>query len=96
MGIARRSYNIDEELLTAVKSHAALKRGPFKTMDAIVSHALHSALHQLAAESDRTKLDLGGRIDPRVNHSCFGGLCLNCIHVEECRRGKYDGTYEPS
>lgn len=94
MGIARRSYNIDEELLTAVKSHAALKHGPFKTMDAIMSHAIHSTVHQLAAELKRTKDDLGGKLDPRVDHSCFGGLCLNCKHIDDCSRGRYDGAYE--
>lgn len=89
MGTKRRSYNLDENLLKALKLSSTIGSDDFDTVEKVVSHALHVAMQQLATQDPHMMIKYKDNLDPRLNQPCFGGLCLGCKYARQCKRGLY-------
>lgn len=84
---------IDSSLHKTLSTVARYHDSNFATQAELVNHAIECVIHQLATDDSVARAALGTEPDQRTRHSCYGGLCIKCRHVAQCRAGNYTDGY---
>lgn len=87
---------MSDECHTVLKAYAAFYG---KTLSEILYMFTRQEIQQQSLQCKFVKQLLDSqniRQDKRINKSCWGHKCLNCIHSKACQTGVTDKTFEPS
>jgi hypothetical protein len=92
----RLVLTVPDEMSVLIKQYADYKE---TTISNVCIELLRANIHRQAHVCkviDGILKDLDISIDKRAHKFCFGFACASCKHVDKCRVGLFDGTYEVS
>lgn len=90
----RLVLTVPDEMASLMKRYANYKNN---TISNVCIELIKANIHKQAYVCkiiDGILEDLNIPIDKRAHKNCYGYACASCKHIDKCRVGLFDGSYE--